>query len=283
MENKMRINAYVYRQYLDKEKYMEIEVPGEFNIKTLKFKENKVNCVVHMAAKYIKTHSTSEELKELISSNIIFSSILCEHAIKYNVPFFINTGSFFEYKIKNTPIDETDTLEPYNLYAATTIAFADILKFYTSKYKINTIDLKLFAPFGEKDNPKLFDLLMTSLLEGKELDFTGGEQKWDFTYVQDIVTSYIQSIKKIENLSGYNIFNIGSGRVHSIRDIVSFLEEVSGKKLHINWGIKPYAENEILYACSNNSKAKRILEWEPKYNIKSALTKLYKFYVSKDG
>ena len=46
MENIMRINAYVYRQYLDKEKYMEIEVPGEFNIKTLKFNPDQIGYIL---------------------------------------------------------------------------------------------------------------------------------------------------------------------------------------------------------------------------------------------
>ena len=262
---------------LDKVKVYNV---NEINLEEI-FIENSIDCAIHLATNYIKAHKNRVEVESMISDNIKFPTDLAELCVRYNVKNFINTGTFFEYKMKKKAIDENDPIEPYNFYAATKIAFGDILKYYSKQFCFRVIDLKLFAPFGEKDNEKLIIFLIKSMLQGKHVDFSGGEQSWNFTYVKDIVQAFIKGLKKIETIHKYESFNIGYEKSYSIKQLVKKLEAISGKKIDISWGSKPYAENEIFYVNCKNNKAKDILGWNSQFNLQTGLKETYNYYLNK--
>jgi len=243
------------------------------------FQENKIDCIVHLATYYVKRHRNLKDIEDMIGSNIKFPAALVDLGIGYGIKNFINTGTFFEYKQKHTAITEKDKMTPYNFYAATKIAFNEILKYYCASQNLRVIDLKLFAPFGEKDNEKLVVAMIKSILgRNKPLALTDGNQKWNFTYVKDIVAAYIRSLEKIEELSGYNFFNIGYDKPHSLREMVAALEKISRKKPAISWGAKPLASDEILYVNCDSGKAQKVLGWKPKHDFYSGLEKTYEYY-----
>jgi UDP-glucose 4-epimerase len=122
---------------------------------------------------------------------------------------------------------------------------------------------------------------MNSFIKNQPIQISKGEQQLDYTYVGDIVNAYV---KTIEHLTGsdkktHNVFNIGTGKPVSIRTIVSILEKSSGYPSPVTYG-DGYAENEIMYMNCNNSKAKLVLNWEPKYTIETGLKKVYTYYKS---
>ena len=114
------------------------------------FDQYDINGVLHLATFAQRSHS-SDAVSKMIDSNINFPTQLLENSINNNVKFFINTGSFSEYELKNSPISENNKISPFNLYASTKIAFENILKFYSDNYDLNCQTLKLFTPYGAKD------------------------------------------------------------------------------------------------------------------------------------
>lgn len=249
----------------------------------LPFKENKIDCVAHLAGTYVKKHKTVADVEGLVDNNIRFPSRICQLCVQHGVKYFINTGTFFEYDISNRPIREDDRKQPYNLYAALKLAFSELLNFYAHEYDFKTIDFKLSATFGEKDNEKLIVFLIKSLLNGAEIEMSGGEQRWNFTYVKDIVQAYIRALENFDKIEEYESFNVGYSEAYSIREVAEKLEKIAGdKKFRIAWGAKPYIENEIFYANCDNSKVKRVLKWEPVFNIDSGLAATYKYYFEKE-
>lgn len=244
------------------------------------FSENKIDCIIHLATCYIKQHTSFREVEEMSDTNITFPAKLCQLASEHEVRYFVNTGTFFEYALgKKEPITETDKKGAYNFYASTKIAFSDILRFFSESGKLTAIDFKLFAPFGEKDNEKLVLSLIKSLKAGTHVDFSGGEQCWNFTYVGDIVEAYVRALKKIPSLKEqYVPLNVGYSTAVTIKELVRKLEEISGKTLDITWGAKPYVPNEILYVNCDNSQLKSVLGWEQKFDIDSGLQKTFNYY-----
>ncbi|OGI22343.1 MAG: hypothetical protein A2808_01105 [Candidatus Moranbacteria bacterium RIFCSPHIGHO2_01_FULL_55_24] len=246
------------------------------------FTENKIDCIIHLATYYTKDHPSPDEMTQMIDANIKSPTELCELADNYNVRYFINTGTFFEYKLGSPDlIQENDERSAYNFYAATKIAFSELLRFFTEKKDLTAIDFKLFAPFGEKDNEKLIVFLVKSLLDGSHVEFSGGEQAWNFTYVDDIIEAYACALKRMDGLAEkYTVLNVGSGSTVTIREIVEKLEKISGKKLDIEWGAKTYRENEIFHVNCDNSRLKKVLGWEQKFDVDSGLEKTYRYYAT---
>lgn len=249
------------------------------------FKQNKFDAVIHLATFYKKSQESPDDAKKMQETNIIFPTKILDLCCKYHVKYFINTGTFFEYKLNiNEPLREDSIVEPFNLYAATKIAFENNLKYYTSDKKLKAITLRLFAPYGEKDNEKLVVHLIKNLLSGERLSMTKGEQQWSFTYVEDIANAYLKTLEYIVKMDNdYQTFNIGSAKTANIRDIAGILENISEKKFNIAWGERDYPENEIFYAKCCNDKAKNILNWQENYNIEKGLEKTLKYYLKQNG
>lgn len=245
------------------------------------FTENKIDIIIHLATKYVKYEEDEKDIKEMINTNIFFPTLLLDRARKFNVKFFINTGTCFEYKRLRRKLKETDETLPFNFYSSTKLAFEEILKYYSTKYDIKAVTLRLFYPYGERDNDyKLIPSLILALLKNQEIKLTKGEQRLDFTYVDDIVEAYVKTIKKIKSLrNNYSIFNIGYGRAIKLKKIVKILENLHGNIKKIKLGSLPYKPNEIMYMESDNKKAKTVLGWIPKTSIEAGLTNVYNFYV----
>ena len=88
------------------------------------FTQYDINGVFHLATFAQRSHE-SDSVSEMIDSNINFPTRLLENSINNNVKFFINTGSFSEYELKNSPISESHKIKPFNLMSVTKIAFED--------------------------------------------------------------------------------------------------------------------------------------------------------------
>lgn len=242
------------------------------------FKENKIDCLIHLAARYIKNHSTVKEVEEIIDANVKLTSVLAELCIEHKVKLFINTGTFFEFKPDNKLLLENSPKIPYNLYAASKTASTEILKYYAYNTDLKVINYYLFAPFGDGDNEKLFAFLIRGLNNNDEIDFSGGEQRWNFTYVKDIASAYLAGIKNFSQIHDFEAFNVGYIKSFSIKEMTYKLEKISGKKFKINWGTKPYVKNEIMFTNCDNSKIMKMLKWRPKYDLDYGLRKTYEYY-----
>lgn len=247
------------------------------------FEENKIDCVIHLATHYIKQHKSQKEVKDMMNANIVFPTMLLETAIKHHVKYFLNTGTFFEYGLNDRTINsESSALAPYNFYAATKTSFENHLKYHINNSNMKGATLRLFAPYGEKDNEKLILFLLKNLGKKTLVSMSPGEQRWNFTYVADIVKAYLKTLDHLKKTERkYDVFNIGSDKAVSIKDTVKALEAASGKTINIKWGGKDYSKNEILFINCDPLKAKNILGWKPEYDIKKGLKQTYRFYRNK--
>ena len=253
----------------------------ETDLDTL-FTTHKIDMILHLATSYKKTHA-SHDVEDMIYSNVTFPSLLCESAIKHWIKYFINTGTFFEYahssNTKNILREESPE-KAYNLYASTKLAFNEIVKYYSQNYDFKVINLRLFSPYGPKDNQKLIPMLIQAILQKKEMKLSWWEQQLTFTYVDDIVDAYIKSIDFFKKMSSmYEVFNIGNHDTSSIKEIVGYLKKISWTDMTnvCLWEV-PYLNNEIFHSWCDATKAKLLLGWEPKYTIESWLSLTYDYY-----
>ena len=90
-----------------------------------------------------------------------------------------------------------------------------------------------------------------------------GEQRRDFTYVQDVVQANIlaDQYMKTNSLKG-EVFNIGNGDNRSVNDIAALQNSPID---YLPARLEPFK------TLANNNKAKEILGWEPKGNVEDWL------------
>jgi len=245
----------------------------------LAFLEQRIDYIIHLATFYRKVDDGSV-IKDMFESNVTFPVQLLELSIQYSVKGFINTGTFFEYNCSKLPVDEYAEIQPFNLYAKTKLAFEGVLKTYSNELNIST--LRLFSPYGEKDNNKLIPMIISKALANEKIELSDGLQKLDFIYEKDIVDAYLCTIRTMEKKqgNGYSIYNIGSGISISIREIVSIIEQQLKKPLNKAWGDLSKVDMPIAFA--DISKAIDHLGWSPQHSIQDGLAKTIAYYEGKN-
>ncbi len=244
------------------------------------FSKHHIDAVIHTATLYIKRETDPEELRAMNDANITFPTLLLDAAVKNGVMYFVNTGTCFEYALSDTPISETSPTEAYNYYAATKLAYENILSYYAKTHPIHAATLNLFYPYGEKDNKKIIPLILQAYAHDRQLTISKGEQKLDFTYVGDIVKAYSNALSYLssESYNGYTTFNIGAGKATQIKDLLSHIEQISGKKGFVNC-TNPYPPHDIMHLEADTSKAQNILGWRAPTSIEEGLKKTYNYHL----
>jgi len=228
------------------------------------FNENEIGGIMHLATDYGRKNNN--DIIQMSKANIELPTQLLNLGCKYRIIFFINTHTFSNSK--------------YSLYSAMKNSFIEIAKYFYDNSKVKFINMKLEHMYSEKDDDsKFIPFLIVSILEGKEIRVTKGEQKRDFIYVHDVVDAYL---KVLDNLGNFNDnfieFEIGTGNSISLRDLLSKIEEEINKKANIKWGIIPYKKNEIFNSTADIRKAKQYLGWYPNHEINTGLRRTINWY-----
>lgn len=223
--------------------------------------------IIHLAAHYAVDHRP-EELSAMLETNVHGTMNILEAAKETGVKLVINTSSCFVYAMSDAPLAEKAPLSPLNLYALTKIQAEQACEFYAGRYGLQVVTCRLFPPYGPDDHERrLIPTVIKAFMNGESPPLTTGRQRWDFTYVEDIVDAYISILKTEEFSSPHEIFNLGTGRAVSVRDVITRITELLGIKPDLRWGSIPHREREVWHLQADNTKAVTKLNWQPDTDI----------------
>ena len=235
------------------------------NLVTNLCKNANIDLVYHLASIYIINHKP-EDVKHLIESNITFATEISDAMKENGINKIVNTGTMFQHY-------ENENYSPVNLYAATKQCFEDVLKFYEATADFKVISLHLFDTYGPNDKRrKIFNLFKEIGESGEKLKMSPGEQLLDMVYIDDIIDAFMLAGKYLVE-GKYELcgtYGVSSGQRVKLRELVKIFENVSGKKLNIEWGGRPYREREIMIPWSN---FKTLPNWQPKFSLENGIKK----------
>jgi UDP-glucuronate 4-epimerase len=73
----------------------------------------------------------------------------------------------------------------------------------------------------------------------------------------------------MKNVSGYEIINLGNSNPIEVKYLINLLEKQIGKKANIN--LMPIQSGDVTMTHADISKAKSLLNWEPKVKIEEGV------------
>lgn len=226
-------------------------------------KDCRPKIVFHLASLFLAQHK-SDDIEALIRSNITLGVQLVEAMAINQIPYLVNTGTAWQH-YKN------EKYNPVCLYAATKQAFEVLLKFYTESSPLKVITLKLFDTYGPFDpRSKLFSFLRKCQKQKKPISMSPGEQLLDLVYVDDVVEALLIAADRLEagKVKAQESYAVCSKKAVRLRDIVELYARLSGRKLNIIWGGRPYRPREVMVPWNNG----RILpKWSPKIELKEGI------------
>lgn len=250
----------------------------ENEIKTLDGKKlGKIDTVIHLASYGV--NPKDNDIDKMIESNINLTKDLILNLERVSCKNIIFTGSGFEYGDKGkVKLKEDMELNPFSLYGATKVSAFLIGKKLCESLGINYINLRLFNIFGEYEGSnRLIPQIINNYLEGKELNFTAGNQVRDYLYIKDIIEVYEMILEK--NIYNNETYNVCSSEEVTIKEFITKVADIIGiNKDSLNFGIIPSRKEEALYIVGDNSKLKRDFDWNRKYSYEFGIKNIYDFF-----
>ena len=244
------------------------------------FKDNKIDCVIHLAA-YAGIRNSINNPNIYTEVNVIGTQNLLEIMKDYNVRKIVFSSSSSVYgNSEILPLNENmDTDSPLSPYAATKKASEVMLYTYHSLYNIDVIILRLFTVYGPRQRPDLAIYKFTkAIMNNEEITmYKINSSLRDYTYIDDVVDAFINSIYYIEKSNSiYEIMNIGSNKPIKLIDMIDILAKNLNKKPNIKIVVNQLGDVDNTHADIH--KAKSLINYIPKTNFDEGIKKFIEWF-----
>ena len=221
-----------------------------------------VDVIFHLAAK-ARVQPSIEQPIPYHNANVTATHNLLVAARDAKVKRVIFSSSSSIYGNATVPTSEEHPKNPISPYAMHKLMGEQYCKLFSTLYDIDTVSLRYFNVYGDRMSLDgayrlAIPIFATQIKEGKSCTINNdGNQKRDFTYVDDVVNANILAATYSNNFNGEE-YNIGNGNNVSVNELVDMM---SGEKSYGNKVIEPFE------TLANNSKANKELGWKPNGNL----------------
>ena len=234
-----------------------------------------VDIVLHLAALIAIPYSyTSPDA--YVETNVRGTLNLLQAARDYGVSKFVHTSTSEVYgTARFVPITEEHPLQGQSPYSATKIGADQIAHSFYSSFNLPVTTLRPFNTYGPRQSMRaVIPTVITQIASGKRNIKLGATSPTrDFSFVQDTVDGFISAARCNEAVG--KVINLGSNFEISIGDTVSEISKLMNVEVKIECDLerKRPENSEVERLWADNSRAKTILNWQPKYEGLSGFQK----------
>jgi nucleoside-diphosphate-sugar epimerase len=229
--------------------------------------EAKPEAVFHLAWQGVTSDFRNDP--EQITSNVKGSLELFETVRAAGCKLWVGTGSQAEYGVRDCLLTEETPVNPQTAYGVGKLCVGLLTKKLCELAGMRYVWLRLLATYGPKDDEKhLIPSLIHSLLRGEHMSLTSGEQKWDYLYVEDAAEAIVRAAVTKE---AEGVFNLGSGEVHTVRNIVERIRNLIDPSTSLGFGEIPLAPDQITHLQADITKFKAATAWTPRTSLDEGL------------
>jgi len=178
-----------------------------------------------------------------------------------------------------TPIAETHPQHPINSYGESKLAVERALPHFERAYGIRWAALRYFnasgadpdGEIGEDHSPEIH--VIPRALEaahggpglqvfGNDYPTPDGTCLRDYIHVSDLAEAHVKALDAIAETGKSGAYNLGTGRPHSVREVIDTVERVTGRR--VPWTLAPRRPGDpaVLYASPHKAHAE--LHWTPR-------------------
>jgi len=228
--------------------------------------------VVHLAALSYVPESWKDPTS-FYQTNVMGTVHVLEAAQRFEVPV-THISSYIYGQPEYLPIDEDHPVKAENPYMQSKILAEQACEFYKKNFNLQVCIMRPFNLYGKGQRSNfLIPLIVSQVLDDKKesISLESLTPKRDFVHISDLVQAILLNIKKPSNY----IFNIASGQSYSVLEVTELIMQASGINKNIIGG-KKERPNEINDTRASIERARSILDWEPKIDIRQGIGNILK-------
>ena len=241
------------------------------------FARGGFDAVVHLAA--------LAGVRESISDPYGFNEVnvdgvlrIMDACVKHGNARFILASTSSVYGLSSrVPYREDDPLmSPVSPYGASKIAAEKYAAIYHHVHGLDTISLRLFTAYGERQRPDMaihkFARLIT---QDKPVPVYGdGSSERDYTYVGDVIGAILQAL---DSGIAHGVYNIGNNITYSLSDVIAEIGRALEREPQLEF--QPEQPGDPPCTCADFSKAQAELGYNPRTALREGIGKFVEWLV----
>lgn len=251
-------------------------------------KEAAPDLIFHLAAQAFVPASWEDPWSTI--ENNIRAQVNLLHAVTEQKlkPRILVVGSNEEYgrvEPQELPITETTPLRPDSPYGVSKIAQDFMGLQYFLSDSVHTVRVRPFNHFGPRQNDRFVAASFAKQIAEIELGarepviFVGNlEAQRDFTDVRDMVRAYALAL---EHGKPGDVYNIGSGMSHSIRELLDTLLAMTNAKIRVEQDSARSRPSDTPVTLCDSTKFRTRTGWEPRFEFQETLRDTLEYWRSK--
>ncbi len=252
----------------------------------------RVNAVMHFAA-HAYVGESVENPRKYFRNNVAGALSLLNSALDAGIRRFVFSSSCAVYGVpERVPITEQTPREPVNPYGGSKLFFENALEAYGRAYGLRSVSLRYFNAAGADDSGEIGEMhdpethliplaLAASAANGPELKIYGADYPTpdgtcvrDYIHVSDLADAHVRALQYLEthrpeksrDENGDSLaINLGTGRGHSVLEIIRAAENVMERPVRRTMGPRRPGDPPILVA--DPAKAQSLLGWAARRNL----------------
>jgi NAD dependent epimerase/dehydratase len=244
-----------------------------------------IDVIFHLAALIGIPYSYSSP-DSYVDTNIRGTMNILQAARELKISRLVHTSTSEIYgTAQKVPIREDHPISPQSPYAASKSA-ADLMAIsFCRSFDLPVAIVRPFNTYGPRQsNRAIIPTIITQLLSKNGTVRIGSLfPTRDFTYVQDIVEGFMKAAEN-EDAVG-QVINLGSNSEISIKELIELISgiiEIKPKIITDDKRKRPIV-SEVERLLADNTKAKKILGWRPKYNLREGLKETIDWFKAHKG
>lgn len=254
----------------------------------------KPAAVLHFAA-LIEVGQSVKDPVSFYDNNVIGSLTLLSATQTAGVGAFVFSSTCATYGLPEiVPIDEKHPQAPINPYGRTKWIVEQSLKDYDRYTGLRSVTLRYFnaagADFdcliGEWHTPETHAIPLAINagrgrrdrfeVFGDDYDTRDGTCVRDYIHVLDLASAHVRAVEYLLEGGPSVALNLGTGTGTTVKELLAAIEHVSGRPFPVAYAARREGDSPMLVA--NNDKARTVLGWQPRYELKDIIQSAWKWH-----
>jgi nucleoside-diphosphate-sugar epimerase len=232
--------------------------------------------VINLAAR-AGVRASVEDPWVYVDTNMTGTLNLLELCRMVGIPKFLLASTSSVYG-QDVPLPTPETASsnlPLQPYAASKKGAEAMAHAYHFLHGIDISVVRYFTVYGPVGRPDMVMFRFAKwLVDGQPLHLNGdGNQSRGFTYLDDIARGTIQALRPL----GYQVINLGGHETVTINQLISLMEEITGKQAEIIQ--HPFPKADMLTNHADTNKATELLGWLPQVSLRQGVSEIVQWYL----
>ncbi|MFB3778042.1 MAG: UDP-glucose 4-epimerase GalE [Bryobacteraceae bacterium] len=239
-----------------------------------------VEAVIHFAA-FISVGESVLESERYFANNVGGSLSLFSAMQRAGVRKLVFSSTAAVYGTpERIPVPEEAAYAPVSPYGESKVIVEKVLGWLDQCRGLRSISLRYFnacgadpeGGLGEEHSPEthLIPLLLQAARTGQPITLFGDDYATpdgtcvrDYIHVQDLASAHILALEALRSGAAWGAYNVGTGRGHSVLEVLRAVERVTGRKVPRVMGARRAGDPPVLVADA--SRLERSLGWKPRF------------------